>query len=519
MTPQYPNILLIMTDQHRLSAVGAYGRTPCRTPHIDRLAQEGVRFENAYTTCPVCTPARASVITGQYPHNHGMTSNTEDLESSLHELGDRATLLSRRLERAGYQLGYTGKWHLGSSESQLFGQTNRPSLPSDVGFKGQNFPGHGNGGWDSPQFQEYLSSRGLKHQVKPWAESTPRVRSDEQSAGELVQAVEGTVPYFLTEHTISMIDEFTRPESSKPFFLWHNFWGPHEPYRVTTEYLDLYRDVEIPQWPNYDWPARQRPGPHQATITPVLVGDTELTWEAWATYIRYYYAFTTLIDDQIGRIVEHLRTRGLLDNTVIIFAADHGESLGDHGGLFNKGWTHFEEALRIPFIIRMPDGTGSGSVTQQLVSLVDLYPTILDLAGLSGHASHQRRSPSARWPYQCTESVDGRSLLPILRGQQAEWPDSVVVEFHGLMHTPYTMRTIRHGHIKYGYNFATTDELYDLKNDPHEMTNLIDDPAYAGILHDMRLRLHDWMLEMHDPAHYCYQYTVLRDRPTIGKNL
>ena len=506
-----PNILLILTDQHRLSAVGAYGASPCQTPHIDRLAREGTRFENAYTTCPVCTPARASIITGQYPHNHGMTSNTEDLETSLHELGDRPTLLSRRLEKAGYQLGYTGKWHLGSAEHTLFGHTSQPCLPKDVGFRGQNFPGHGNGGWDSPQFQEHLRSCGLKHQVKPWAESTRRVRPDEQSAGELVQPVEGTVPYFLTEHTISMIDQFTQADSSEPFFLWHNFWGPHEPYRVTTEYLDLYRNVEIPPWPNYHWPARQTPGPHQATITPVLVGDEKLTWEDWATYIRYYYAFTTLIDDQIGRIIGHLRTRDLLDNTVVIFAADHGESLGDHGGLFNKGWTHFEEALRIPFIIRMPDGTGSNTVSQEFVSLVDLYPTILDLAGLGSEACPQSRCPSPRWPYQHTESVDGSSVLSLLSGEKAPWRDSVVVEFHGLMHTPYTMRTIRHGHIKYGYNFAATDELYDLQNDPHEMTNLIDAPAYTGVLHDMRLRLRDWMLEMQDPVWYCYQHTVLRD--------
>ncbi len=509
--PENPNILLIMTDQHRLSAVGAYGPTPCKTPNIDRLAQEGVRFENVYTTCPVCTPARASVITGQYPHSHGMTSNTEDLETSLHELEDRPTLLSRRLEKAGYQLGYTGKWHLGSSEPKLFSQTNRPCLPKDVGFKGHNFQGHGNGGWDFPQFKEYLRSRGLKHEVKPWSEPTPRVRADEQSAGELIQSVEGTVPYFLAENTISMIDEFASADSLKPFFIWHNFWGPHEPYRATKEYLDLYRDVEIPKWPNYDWPARQIPGPHQATITPVLAGDTNLTWEAWATYIRYYYAFTTLIDDQIGRIIEHLRNRGLLDNTVVIFAADHGASLGDHGGLFNKGWTHFEESLRIPLIIRMPDGTGSNSVSQELVSLVDFYPTILDLAGLDSESLPQGKHQPGRWPYECAHSVDGRSVLPLLCGEKSDWRDSVVIEFHGLMHTPYTMRTIRHGHFKYGYNFAATDELYNLKEDPHEMVNLISETAYAEILHDMRIRLRDWMIEMHDPTLYTYQYTVLRD--------
>jgi len=509
--PENPNILLILTDQHRLSAVGAYGDTPCQTPNIDRLAREGVRFENTYTTCPVCAPSRASIITGQYPHNHGITSNTEDLETSLHELGDRPWLLSRRLEKAGYQLGYTGKWHLGTCQSELFGAKNQPCLPKDVGFAGQNFPGHGNGGWDFPEFRNYLSDRGLKHEVKPWSEPTRRVRLDEQSAGELTQPIEGTVPYFLTEHTLSLIDEFIESDSSNPFFMWHNFWGPHEPYRVVTEYLDRYRDVEIPPWPNYEWPARQTPGPHQATISPVLVGNTELTWEDWATYIRYYYAFTTMIDNQIGRIIDHLKKRGLLDNTVVIFAGDHGESLGDHGGLFNKGWTHFEESQRIPFIIRMPDGSGSNTVSQELVSLVDFYPTILDLAGLDKECMNQPRTPTMKWPYENAHSVDGHSVLPLVRGEKCQWRDSVVVEFHGLMHTPYTMRTLRQGHFKYGFNFAATDELYDLKNDPHEQVNLISDTTYTDILQDLRFKLRDWMVEMHDPVLYCYQYTVLRN--------
>ncbi len=513
MEPERPNILLIMTDQHRLSAVGAYGDTPCRTPHIDRLAREGTRFDMAYTTCPVCTPARGSIITGQYPHNHGLTTNIEEIGASLRELGDRPTLLPRRLEAAGYRLGYTGKWHLGSSEREVFGHANRPCLPRDVGFEGQNVPGHGNGGWGSQQFREYLEARGLKHAVKPWDESSRKIRPEAQSAGELVQSVEGTVPYFLADHTISLIDAFTRDGGEEPFFIWHNFWGPHEPYYVTADYIERYRDVAIPQWPNYHWPAAKTAGPHQAAITPVLSRGVDLSWEDWATYIRYYYALTTLIDDQIGRIVSHLETHGLLESTVIIFAADHGESLGDHGGLYNKGWTHFEETLRIPFIVRMPAGIGSGAVLANPVSLVDLYPTILDLAGLGSRAAHRSRRLSWRWPYRDTESVDGSSVLPLLRGEETEWRDGVVVEFHGLMHTPYTMRTLRKGRFKYGYNFAATDELYDLETDPHEMTNCIDDPAYTDIVLDMRLYLREWMQETLDPALHLYQITVAGIEP------
>jgi len=142
-----PNILLILTDQHRLSAVGAYGNTVCQTPHIDQLAGDGIRFENAYTTCPVCSPARATIMTGQYPNTHGITSNVHNIGCTINEIRDQPGLLSRRLQAAGYSLGYTGKWHLGTDSPTLFGSPNRPTLPKDVGFEGQNFPGHGNGGF------------------------------------------------------------------------------------------------------------------------------------------------------------------------------------------------------------------------------------------------------------------------------------------------------------------------------------------------------------------------------------
>ncbi|RKY90864.1 hypothetical protein DRQ15_06405, partial [candidate division KSB1 bacterium] len=214
------NVLLILTDQHRLSAVGAYGSTPCRTPNIDRLAHQGVRFENAYTVCPVCSPTRATIMTGQYPHAHGVTSNVTALGCSVHELEDRPSLLSRRLETAKYSLGYSGKWHLGTDERTIFGRSNHPCLPRDVGFEGQNFPGHGSGGFNYPEYRQYLSEKGLQHKVK--REEGTKVTT---YAGELEGPLESTVPYFLAENTISLIDRFA--QRNRPFFIWHNFWGPH----------------------------------------------------------------------------------------------------------------------------------------------------------------------------------------------------------------------------------------------------------------------------------------------------
>ena len=493
-----PNILLMLTDQHRLSAVGAYGETPCRTPHIDRLASQGVLFQTAYTACPVCTPARASIITGQAPHNHGMTLNTEDLGAPVHQLPDAPHLISRRLESAGYRCGYIGKWHLGSYDRRKLHVPIAPCLPRDVGFEGDNFPGHGDGGWNSPQFQSYLRDRRLSAGYLEWPEKADAFR--ERRAFRLMQGgVEGTVPHYLAGNTIDMIDRFTAAEGDAPFFIWHNFWGPHEPYCPTPEYLEMYRDVEIPPWPNLNAPACHTGGPHRLTLAPaVRRRGGNLPWSDWAAGIRYYYAFTTMIDDQIGRIVEHLRDRGLLESTVVIFMADHGEALGDHGGTYNKGWTHFEETHRIPLLIRMPDGTGRGCRCDELVSLLDIYPTILDMAGAA--CAHERPPVPKRWPFELPHHPDGRSLLPLVRGEKVPWRDAVVSEFHGLCGNTGIMRTMRCGPYKYGYTLLGRDELYDLEHDPHEMHNLIDDRAHAATADMLRRRLHRWMEERWDPA-------------------
>ncbi|MDP6041816.1 MAG: sulfatase-like hydrolase/transferase, partial [Candidatus Latescibacteria bacterium] len=426
MTDQ-PNILLILTDQHRLSAVGAYGDTVCQTPHLDQFAKDGVRFETAYTACPVCSPARGTVMTGHYPHTHGITSNVHNVGCSVHELRDRPELLSRRLEAAGYQLGYSGKWHLGTNQQSSFGMENEPSLPKDVGFNGQNFPGHGGGGFNYPEYKQYLADNGFEHVVKPWAEST----QDILPMGELEGAVESTVPYFLTQHTMDLMDDFQKTD--QPFFMWHNFWGPHGPYFAPTEYVDRYRDVSIPEWPNYHWPSREIAGPHCLKIHP---DHERLSWADWEMALRYYYAFTTLIDEQIGRLLDHLEETGLAENTVVIFAADHGETIGSHGGLTDKGWHHFEEIHRIPFMMRFPNGQWAGQVRTPFASLADLYPTVCEIA----QANYDEAS------------VHGRSLLPLVDDPNVPWRVTVVSVFGGVNNVAMSQRTLRYGQYNFGYD-------------------------------------------------------------------
>ncbi|MBT3376591.1 MAG: sulfatase-like hydrolase/transferase [Lentisphaerae bacterium] len=479
MPEDRPNILLVFTDQHRLSAVGAYGETPCCTPNLDRLAAEGVRFATAYTTCPVCSPARGTVMTGLYPHRHGITSNVHNLGCSVHELPDRPDLLSRRLRTAGYRCGYSGKWHLGENRTQVFGAPSSPTLPRDVGFDGQNFPGHGGGGFKYPEYQQYLAHHGWEHAVDGWDRVWP--------CGILRGPEESTVPYFLTENSLRLMDRYRAGPS--PFFIWHNFWGPHGPYFVPREYYDMYRDVDIPPWPNYAWDSTVNL-PLQVKRHP----DADaFSWDDWAEAVRYYYAFTTLIDRQIGRLLEGLDQRGLAENTIVIFTADHGETLGSHGGLTDKGWHHFEEIQRVPFIVRTPRtgpyaGLDPGTVMSQWVSLVDLYPTLCELAGCADDAP----------------PVHGRSIVPLLRGEAIEWADEAVTEFHGVNSLATNMISIRVGDLKYGWNCANRDELYDLGRDPHEMTNVIEHSDYADALSRLRERLAEWMRETGHPSRGMY---------------
>ena len=475
-----PNILFIMTDQQRLSAVSAYGQTPCKTPHIDRLAAEGTLFENVYTTFPVSSPARASVLTGLYPHAHGVTANIHEIACSVHELPDGPHLLPRRLQTAGYSTGYTGKWHLGTERGQSFYGQQTPSLPSTFGFEGEDFGGHGGDGHNYALYRQWLADQGFEYAVAPWSEPTTNIR-----AGLLDLPTEATVPAFLVDRTLAHIEAFAQRD--RPFYMALNFWGPHSPYHATREFVEQYRDAEIPPWPNYAWDAYGTEGPHHYKIH----WDQErLDWDDWAMAVRYYYARSAMIDSQIGVLYAALEASGQLDNTVIIFTADHGETLGSHGGLLDKGWHHFEETHRIPMIVRMPDGAGAGRRRDELVSLADVYSTVLDLAGdcSEDHPSH------------------GRSLMPLVRNESVAWRDAVVTEFLGLGHIGTCMKTLRCGALKYGYNLTYRDELYNLENDPHEMHNLATDRAYAGPLEELRDRLDDWMVETSDPALRMYRW-------------
>jgi arylsulfatase A-like enzyme len=472
-----------MTDQHRLSGVGAYGPTPCRTPTLDALAREGTLFRNAYCPTPMCSPTRASLMTGMMPHRHGVSANIGDLGCMQQSLADTPDLLSRRLEAGGYRLGYTGKWHICAEVDKRtrFQADYDLVVPSRLGFEGHDAPGHGDGGFELDGYRRWLADNNLESRI----ERTPAHFGHE--AGVEYGPEEATVPWYLASHTIDLIDRFSGTHeargasSDQPWFIWHNFWGPHAPYITHHSYADMYEDVAIPPWPDIGWNPRSVAGPHQRW----MLADPP-AWSYWEKLLRSYYAFATQIDANIGRIVSHLRAIGELDNTIIIFAADHGESLGGHGGLANKGCLPFEETLQVPLIMRGP-GIPAGAEREALVSNLDLYETACAIAGA---------------PPATTPGILSFDLTPVLADDHPTgWRDQWITESHGIAGYLVTQRILRWGDWSYAWAAGYPEMLWNLRDDPHQMNSLADsrEPAARAALVESRRRLREEIWRRWDP--------------------
>ncbi len=475
MTSKPPNILVFMTDQQRLSAVSAYGPTPCRTPNLDRLAAEGCLFKQAYCPASICGPSRASLFTGMLPHAHGMTNNIGDIGCNQTHIQDSPELLSRKLESQGYACGYTGKWHLCAEENKRtrYQADYILNLPNDLGFVGQDFHGHGGGGQIYPEFQDYLSRNA-------WTDEVERVDAAfGHEAGLWKGPAESTVSHFLCSHSLELIDRFQKEGS--PWFIWHNDWGPHEPYFVPEKYFARYRDMSFEPWPDFDWDPGSIPGPHQR----FWVKDKP--WAYWENLLRYYYAFAEMIDDELGRILRHLEEIGELENTLIFFTSDHGESLGSHGGIANKGCQPFEEVLRVPLVVYGP-GVKPGQLRDEIVANTDIYPT---LCALAGSPSSLPRDPT-------------RDLTPLLAGEEIPWRDAWVAEGHGVSGMLFTQRVLRWHEWIYVWNAGWPEMLFNLDEDPYQLNNLADQEESQEALQACRKRLGSWLEETLDPARVAF---------------
>ncbi len=436
-----PNILFLFSDQQRLDTLGCYGNAVCRTPHIDRLAAEGVLFTQAYTPTSICTPARGSILTGLMPHRHRLLANFERNVGYLTELPDDLVPYSAYLRQAGYNTGSFGKWHVGQERG-----------PEEYAFDGPHFPG-----WappvQHPEYQAYLQEKGLPpFEVRDLVRGRfPNGQPANVIAGLYDGPPEGLFDSFITERTIRQMRAYAAED--KPFFLACHWFGPHLPYFLPPEVFSRYAPQDIPLPPTMADTLEGKPQV-QRRYAAHWAFDS-FTPDDWRRIIAAYWGYVSLLDEQVGRLLAALRELGLADDTVVVYGSDHGAFAGSHR-MQDKGPAMYDDTYHVPLIMRLPGGRRADE--ERFVNLVDLPATFLDLAGLPSRALRRAQPrPAAQQGHRLRRP----------RHRRVPRPSALPAA-----HDP-------HGYAQAGRQPADIDELYDLVDDPLEMVNRIDDPAYS----------------------------------------
>ncbi|TWD84698.1 arylsulfatase A-like enzyme [Kribbella amoyensis] len=460
-----PNVLLICTDQQRFDTIRAYGNDQVLTPNLDRLARDGVLFENCYVQNPVCAPSRATLMTSRYPHAHGLWAN------GVH-LPDDERFFTKALADAGYDCGLVGKLHLSACKD------GRLEPRHDDGFRVFR--------WAHDPYRG--SSENQYHRWLQVAHPDLYAKALEEGGGGFDNLpTEAHYSRWIGNETIDYLR--SSRDTSKPFCFIANFFDPHHGFGAPKEYLDRYdpdklsrpvtRDGELDTKPPILTEAsKESYGGHARGYTTYSEDELQETKAA-------YYAMVSLVDDEVGRILDALEDEGLADNTIVVFTSDHGEMLGDHQ-LMLKGPMMYDCAVRVPLIVRWPGQLPAGERRSELVQWIDLGPTLLEATG---------ELPLPRG--------QGMSMLPLARGDEdAPTRGWALCEYRNSGH-PYDpavhttmLRTGQWKLIAYHGAPATdrdrTGELYDLESDPDELTNLWDHPDHLGD----RLRLQEHLLDV-----------------------
>ncbi|HEX5416539.1 MAG TPA: sulfatase-like hydrolase/transferase [Chloroflexota bacterium] len=476
--PRQPNILLITSDQQHFSTLGVTNPR-IQTPALDRLANEGTRFERAYCPSPVCSPSRSSIITGQYPSQHGCWTIGVKLPEDVPTVG---TMLGE----AGYQTSLIGKAHF----QPLASTPESPSLECQPTLRDLAFWRGFHGPWYGFEHVEVLRNHADEHLVgqhyaiwleeqglanwreyfQPWpADPNARPR---RHAWDL--PAELHYNRWIADRAIDQIDRAAASE--QPFFLWASFPDPHPPYLVPEPWASMYDPAALE-------PGAVVPGEHAKN--PPHFGKTQETRPDFSEYretfanhgfhshvhdraayqkdLAVYYGMVSFTDRHVGRILARLDRQGLAESTIVVFTTDHGHFLGQHG-LIAKGAFHYEDLLRLPFLVRWPGQVPAGGRSEALQSLVDLAPTFLTAAGQSAPGGMQ-----------------GLNQLAVWRGEAERARDHVIVE-NRHQPTKLHLRTFVDERYKLTvYRDQPYGELFDLADDPNELNNLWDDPASAGL--------------------------------------
>lgn len=462
MADARPNIVLIITDQQRFDTIRALGHAHMDTPNLDRLVSEGVTFNNCYVTAPCCAPSRASLFTGYFPHTTGVYKNADPWRHSWVE----------QLADAGYYCVNVGKMHTYPYETPL-GFHER--------FVVENKDRYLEGRWFLDRWDMALQAQGYVKQQRELYRQRPDYR-------ERLGAFEWDLP----EHTHS--DSFVGDLAAwwlrhkpvkEPLFLEVGFPGPHPPFDPVSRYAEPYLNRELPLPDTTEAELDAQPAAlkelrrHHMEIDHDSVAWNDHPSREQLHHLRaYYYANITMIDEKVGEIIQALEQNGILDNTVIIFTSDHGETLGDHG-LIQK-WCMFDAATRVPMIVWAPGRFKGNRQVDGLIQHFDIAPAILELAGVP-----------------VPESWHARSVLPALAEQEWQGRRFVFSEMirDGILTGTEQMTMIRDHEWKLVHYLEDRDgELYYLPDDPGEQHNLWADPAYAGPRELLLRELLKWSL-------------------------
>ena len=486
-----PNIVFIFSDQQRYDTLACYGNDWIQTPNLNALADKSFVFERAYVTQPVCTPARSSIVTGLYPHAAGMTVNRMTMSPDKKSI---AELISD-----DYHSGWFGKWHLGDDVIRQHG------FDEWVSTEDGHRPQYTKREYRSTMsdYHNHLVEHGFEPDVTA-GDGTPMfsawLRADLPEEHQMASFLAGRA------------EDFIDRNSDSPFMLYVSTFEPHSPYYGPLN--DLYDPDELPVGPTFlKVPeggslhntvraefCTQYLGQTDADVDPYLLnnvaGRNDIITEAgWRQLRAWYFANITLVDRMVGRIVEALERNGVAENTVIVFTSEHGEMGGDHGMLEKRSM--YEESARVPLLMHVPWLSQEQTMLQGAAGHIDLVPTLLDLSGndIPGH-------------------LQGKSLAPVLRGEQTLDGNDVFIEWNGVsdiddrhlgsaeinLRNTQPWRTI----VRDGWKLAlcATDqcELYNLENDPYEENNLFNDPDQKERIRNLAARIRLWQHKNGDHA-------------------
>lgn len=436
--PQRPNFIIMMTDDQRADSMSCAGNTILKTPNLDRIAAGGMRFKNMFVTNALCAPSRATLLTGLYSHSHGIRDNSERKPGQ--SVPASIPILSDRLRAAGYEVAFVGKSHI-------------PGFLRDR------------------QWDYYFGFKGQGNYLKPViAEGT--TGADKPYDGYMDDVTTGKALEWLKSR-----------DSQKPFCLFLFFKAPHRSWDRAPRHKDLYQGVTIPE------PATFRDGSREFPHKPHAFADATNKVGAFPDvktldFVKDYYATLVAVDENVGKVLDLLQERKLIEDTAVFYTSDNGFFHGEWGA-FDKRLMH-EPSIKVPLLVSYPRLIKPASTADQMVLNVDIAPTVLDLA--------QIKIPS---------ELHGRSLVPLLKGEPVEWRKDWLYEYYEYpgSHMVKKNRGIRTDRWKLIHYFEAPEEfeLYDLQNDPGELHNLADKPEHAATRKQLEERMLELRKETRDP--------------------